>query len=98
MLSGIHNEPGTAAPHRREQPPSQPILEKTTLKRFLSMNADELRSILDELTTIRNKRELGLDDVVLASLIRVMDRAGYQKVFALGPAAAKAWAARVGVR
>jgi hypothetical protein len=72
-------------------------LEQITLQRFLAMSADDLRCILDELTTTRGRRESDLDDVAIASLIRVMDRAGYTSVSDLGPGAAKAWAARVGV-
>ncbi len=76
---------------------SQLILEQITLTRFLAMSPDDLRCTLDELASTRARRESDLDDVAIASLIRVMDRAGYTRVSDLGPGAARAWAARVGV-
>ena len=56
---------------------SQLILEPVTFQRFIAMGADDLRCILDELETPRARRESGLDESAIESLIRVMDRAGY---------------------
>ena len=84
-------------PQRHGPAVSQLILEQITLKRFLAMSADDLRCILNELTTTRARRESDLNDVAIASLIRVMDRAGYTSVSDLGLGAARAWAARVGI-
>ena len=75
---------------------SQPILEQITFQRFLTMSADDLRDILDEFPGSHSRRNSPFDDVAIGSLIRVMDRAGYRSVAALGPGAARAWAARVG--
>ncbi len=75
---------------------SQPILEQITFQRFLTMSADDLRDILDEFPSSHGRRKSLLDDVAIGSLIRVMDRAGYKSVAALGQGAARAWAARVG--
>jgi hypothetical protein len=76
------------------------LLEQIPLERFLAMSTDDLRGILAELatTTSRARRESPFDHVAIGSLIRVMDRNGYQRVSVLGPEAAKAWAARVGIR
>ena len=76
---------------------SQLILQQITLARFLAMSADDLRCILDELTTTRARRDSGLDEAAIESLIRVMDRARYMWVLDLGLGAARAWAARVGI-
>ena len=76
---------------------SQLIPAQITLRRFLAMSADDLRRILDELASTRARRESDLDDVAIASLIRVMDHSGYTRVSDLGPGAARAWAARAGV-
>ena len=72
---------------------SQLILEQVTFQRFVAMGADDLRCILDELAAPRARRESGLDEAAVESLIRVMDRAGYTWVLELGIAAARAWAA-----
>ena len=76
---------------------SQLILEPVTLQRFIAMGTNDLRCILEELETPRARRESGLDESAIESLIRVMDRAGYTWVLELGMGAARAWAARVGV-
>jgi len=76
---------------------SKPFFERIPLERFLAMSTDDLRGVLYELKTSRARRESVLDDVAIESLIRVMDRGGHRSVSALGPEAAKAWAARAGV-
>ena len=73
------------------------VLELIPYQRFLAMGVDDLRQILAELPDGREKRKSPLDDVAIGSLIRVMDRAGHTTVSDLGPGAARAWAARVGV-
>jgi hypothetical protein len=73
------------------------VLEQIPLQRFLAMNVDDLRGILDELPSSRNRHQSPLDRVAIESLVRVIDRAGYKRVSALGPGAATAWATRVGV-
>ncbi len=75
----------------------QLVLEKITFQRFLAMSPDDLRDILEELPGSHSRRKSPLDDVAIGSLIRVMDRAGYTGVAALGPGAARAWADRVGI-
>ena len=65
---------------------------------FLELSADDLRVILGELPAGRDRRDSPLDGGAIDSLIRVMDRAGYTRVSDLGLGAARAWAARVGVR
>lgn len=77
---------------------SQLTRERVTFQRFLAMGADDLRCILEELATPRVRHESGLDEAAIESLIRVMDRAKYGWVLDLGLGAARAWAARVGVR
>ncbi len=76
---------------------SQLIREPVTFQRFLAMGTNDLRCILDELETPRARRESGLDETAINSLIRVMERAGYTWIMDLGIGAARAWAARVGV-
>jgi hypothetical protein len=66
-------------------------------QRFLAMSATDLRDILAELPSSRDRRKSPLDDVAIASLIRVMDRAGHTTVSDLGAGAARAWAARIGI-
>lgn len=77
---------------------SQLILDRVTFQRFIAMGADDLRCIRDELAIPRARRDTGLDEAAINSLIRVMDRAGYTWVLDLGMGAATAWAARVGVK
>ena len=76
---------------------SQLTREQVTFQRFLAMGTDDLRCILEELATLPVRRDSGLDQAAIESLIRVMDRAGYAWVLDLGLGAARAWAARVGV-
>jgi hypothetical protein len=76
---------------------SQLVLERIPLQRFLAMSANDLRVLLDELPTSRERRKSPLNADAIHSLIRVMDRASHTSVSALGLGAAKAWAARVGV-
>ena len=76
---------------------SQTVPERISLLRFLRMSADDLRAIHNGLPSGRDRRKSPFDGDAIESLIRVMDRAGHPRVSALGPAAAKAWAARVGV-
>ncbi len=71
--------------------------EPVTFQRFIAMGTNDLRCILDELETPRARRESGLDEAAIESLIRVMERAGYTWVMELELGAARAWAARVGV-
>ena len=73
------------------------VLERIPYDRFLAMGVDDLSDILAELPSGREKRKSPLDDVAIASLIRVMDRSGYSRVSDLGPGATRAWAARVGI-
>jgi hypothetical protein len=70
--------------------------EPVTFQRFIAMGTDDLRCILSELETPRARRESGLDEDAINTLIRVMDRAGYRWVMELDLGAARAWAARVG--
>jgi hypothetical protein len=79
-------------------PVSKLVLEPIPLERFLAMGTDDLRGILAELATGRTRGKSPLNDGAIESLIRVMDRGGYQRVSALGPRAAEAWAARVAIR
>ena len=76
---------------------SQLVLEQIPLELFLAMSADDLRCILNKLATTRASRASHLNGLAIESLVRVMDRDGYGKVSALGPDAARLWAARVGV-
>jgi hypothetical protein len=73
------------------------VLEPIPYQRFLAMSADDLRDILAELPSGREKRKSPLDEVAIGSLIRVMDRGGHSRVSDLGPSAARAWSARIGV-
>ena len=75
----------------------QLVVERIPLERFFAMSVDDLRLIRDELPTGRDRGKSPLDEDAIESLIRVMDRSGYGMVSALGPGAARAWAARVGV-
>ena len=77
---------------------TQLLREPVTFQRFIAMGGDDLRSILDELETPGARRESSLDESAIESLIRVMNRAGYTWVLELGMGAARAWAARVGVK
>ncbi len=77
---------------------SQLTREPVTFQRFLAMGTNDLRCILDELETPRARRESGLDQAAIESLIRVIERAGYMWVMDLGIGAASAWATRVGVK
>ena len=56
------------------------VLELIPYRRYLAMSADDLRDILAELPSGREKRKSPLDDVAIGSLIRVMDRAGHATV------------------
>jgi len=76
----------------------QLVLEPIPYQRFVAMGADDLGDILARLPNGRERRKSPLDEVAIGSLIRVMDRAGHTTVSDLGPGAARAWAARVGVR
>jgi hypothetical protein len=71
--------------------------ERVTFQRFLAMGTDDLRCILEELAAPRARLESGLDEAAINSLIHAMDRAGYTWVLDLEMAAARAWAARVGI-
>ena len=73
------------------------VLERIPYQRFFAMSADDLRDILAELPSGREKRKSPLDEVAIGSLIRVMDRGGHTTVADLGPRATRAWAARIGV-
>ena len=59
---------------------------------FLEMSADDLRVVLNELPAGRDRRKAPLDGAAISSFIRVMDRAGYQRVSDLVQGAARAWA------
>jgi hypothetical protein len=76
---------------------SQLLLKPITLQRFLVMSADDLRVILAEFPTRREKRKSPLDGDAIESLIRVMHRTEHTTVSDLGTDAARAWAARIGI-
>jgi hypothetical protein len=61
---------------------SQFAFERMSLMRFLRMNADDLRAILNELPSGRDRRRSPLDGDAIESLIRVMDRVGHPRVSA----------------
>jgi len=61
------------------------------------MGFEDLCDLSEELATSRAKHQSPLDGVALGSLIRVMDRKGYETISQLGRDAATAWATHIGV-
>jgi hypothetical protein len=76
---------------------SQLSLERIPLGRFLQMGFEDLCDLSEELANSRAKHQSPLHGVALGSLIRVMDRKGYETISQLGQDAATAWATHIGV-
>jgi hypothetical protein len=72
-------------------------LERLPLGQFLQMGSGDLRGLSADFANIPFKQRALLNEVALASLIRVMDRQGYKTISQLGQDAARVWATHIGI-
>ena len=76
---------------------NQVSLERLPLGQFLQMGFEDLRDLSADFLRIPSRQRSHLDEVVLGSLVRVMERQGYRTVSQLGGDAAAVWATRIGI-